>query len=468
MVQSERVETDNHKTANLLLAVLIDVILLMAYVSLALSAHSGGVEIVVYVRFALIWLVISLISLVAFQIPRIFVQYGQIFFKLAPGETLKLVQRLVLGPSQYPPLEPVLHIQDGKVLSEIPGVIEKVGGPGFLAVEHNNAVVTQKLGVLWRILGPGFHTLEAFEKVWDVVDLRPQRRTINVRFMTRDGIPACADAEVVFRIPFIDEYMRMKNYWRSPADITNSVADAIPVQPSSFSAEAVLAVTTGKIVNGPQAYVQISDWITCLSDDILDEIVRDILEQYTLDAFLYPQYWLSLKETVNLDGQTEYKLVRPQPMMNHKSEIEAKVKARAEEHGIFVEYVELGPVLPVEDAISRAWLEFWQAKLQSVVYQHSLKVNVDPVDNGERARVAILVDLLTNTVQRIQRLPENELKVPPALPVLSFLDVLQSMSDHDPDMQKLVNRNIEKLTHIVDAIQRPDPPAEDMQTAPLH
>jgi len=458
---------DNHnrKTANLLLVVVIDAILLMAYISLALAAYTGGIDIATYVRYVLIWLVILLISLIIFQVPRIFVQYGQVFFKLQPAETLKLLKRLVLGPSQYPPLEPVLHVQDGKVITEVSGVIEKIGGPGFLSIEHNNAVVTHKLGVLSRVLGPGFHTLEAFEKVWDVVDLRPQRRTINVRFMTRDGIPACADAEIVFRIPYIDKYVRMR-YTSPPTNVTSTDTDTIPPQPSSFSADAVLAVTTGKIVNGSQERSQITDWITCLPNDILDGAVRDILEGYTLDAFLYPQYWLSLKESINQDGDTEYKLVRPQPV-NHKTQIEVKVKALAEEHGIFVEYVELGPVLPVEESISRAWLEFWQAKLQNVVYQHSMKVNVDPLQNGERARIGMLVDLITSTVQKIQGLTDNELKVPSELMVMSFVGVLQAMSERDPDIQQLVNRNAEKLARIIDAMQRPDPPVEDMQTVLL-
>ena len=459
-------DNNNSKIINLALAVVIDMILLMAYVSLSLAAYSGELDIVTYVRFTLLWLVFLLVSLIVFQIPRLFVQYGQTFFELQPGEVRKLLQRLVLGPSNYPPQEPVLNIQDGQIVSEVPGVLEQIGGPGFLGVEHNNAVVTEKLGILSRVLGPGFYTLEPFEKVWDVVDLRPQRRTINVRFMTRDGIPASADAEVVFRIPFIDEYIQMKQGVESAADTAGTESKVVPLRTSSFSTDAVLAVTTAKVVNGPQARSQVTDWAMSLPENIVDGTVRDVLERYTLDAFLYPQYWLSLKESVNHDGETEYKLVRPQALENHKKQIETNVITLAEESGIFVEYVELGPVMPVEDAISRAWLEFWQAKLQSVVYQHSIRINVDPVQNDERARIGMLVDLITGTVQKIQGLADNELEVPPELSVLSYLGILRSMSEAAPNILKMVNRNAEKLTHIVDVIKRPAPPVEDVQSAP--
>ena len=89
-------DNNNHNIIGLALAVVIDMILLMAYVSLSLVAYSGELDIVTYVRFTLLWLVILLVSLVVFQIPRLFVQYGQVFFKLSPAETRKLVQRLIL------------------------------------------------------------------------------------------------------------------------------------------------------------------------------------------------------------------------------------------------------------------------------------------------------------------------------------------------------------------------------------
>ena len=152
-------------------------------------------------------------------------------------------------------------------------------------------------------------------------------------------------------------------------------------------------------------------------------------------------------------------------MENYKNQIETNVKSLAKENGIFVEYVELGPVMPAEDVITRDWLEFWQAKLQSVVYQHSIKVNVDPVQDGKRARIGMLVDLIAGTVQKIQGLADNELRVPPELAILSFFWVLRSLSETDPDIKLLVNRNAEKLSRIIEVIQRPDPPVEEIQSA---
>ena len=122
--------------------------------------------------------------------------------------------------------------------------------------------------------------------------------------------------------------------------------------------------------------------------------------------------------------------------------------------------------MPLEGAISRTWLEFWQPKLQSVVYQHSVKVNVDPEKNSERADIGILVDIISGTVQKIQGLADNDLQVPPELTVLSFLGVMRSLSKDNPAVRQVLNRSAEKLAHIVTVIQKPVPPVDDMQTAP--
>ena len=394
-------DMQNRKSLFIFLLLVIVMILLMAFISLALVAYTGEVVITTYVVYVLIWLLILLLSLLVFQIPRILVQYGQVFFKLRPDETLQLVTRLVFGPSQSKPLAPLLQVQDGKVIVEGAGVLEKVGGPGFIQIEHNNAVVTQKLGRLFRILGPGLHTLDAFEKVWDVVDLRPQRRTITVQFMTRDGIPASAEAEVVFRIPFVEEFMRMQGYSALQGAIVTG-AGSMQLQRPRVSADAILTAATGKTVRSLQVRPQVIDWITCMPDEVLSGAVRDVLECYTLDEFLYPQYWLSLKEELNREGVAEYKLVRPQPLVNHKTQIQDSVKGNAAKRGIYVQNVELGPVSPVGDYVPRAWLEFWQSKLQAVVYQHTMQVNVDPAQDNERARIGMLVELITSTVQKIQ------------------------------------------------------------------
>jgi hypothetical protein len=274
--------------------------------------------------------------------------------------------------------------------------------------------------------------------------------------MTRDGIPVCVDADIVFRIPLENEYIRMKGRSATTENQIEPEKDVVQHQSPNFSADAVLNVSTGKIVNTRNDHTYLTDWTSHIPDIMLDSIVRDSLERYTMNDFLYPQYWLSLEESVSPDGKVEYKLVHPQPLDNYKSLIETEVRSLAKEHDIFVDYIELGPVYPDGDAVPRSWLEYWQSKLQSVVYQHSININVDPAQDIKRVELGELADIISGTVQRIQGLAESDLPVPSEMLILSFIGVLKTLSKDNQEVKELVQRNGNKLAQIVALLQRPE------------
>ncbi len=126
---------------------------------------------------------------------------------------------------------PVLRVQASQVDLDGPPIVHQVGGPAKLSVDLHNVVVTSRMGTLYRILGPGFHDLEAFG-VWDVVDLRPQRR-MTVEFVTRDGIPASCQVSIVCRIA-------------PPGDGASSSRETDAPPSFGYDVEAILNVTTSK------------------------------------------------------------------------------------------------------------------------------------------------------------------------------------------------------------------------------
>ncbi len=76
----------------------------------------------------------------------------------------------------------------------------RMGGPGVLDVDENSAAVLEKFGRATRVLGPGYHLLDRYERVRGAVDLRPQLRKTNSKIYTRDGIPIQYDVEIEFRL----------------------------------------------------------------------------------------------------------------------------------------------------------------------------------------------------------------------------------------------------------------------------
>jgi hypothetical protein len=104
------------------------------------------------------------------------VQFTQRLYALSPEDAKELVNHILDGLPVYPPFEPSLRVDKGRVDPDGPEVLRKVGGPGFLSVGHDSIAVIARGGIIVDVKGPGFYRLEPFMKVWDVVDLRPQRR----------------------------------------------------------------------------------------------------------------------------------------------------------------------------------------------------------------------------------------------------------------------------------------------------
>jgi regulator of protease activity HflC (stomatin/prohibitin superfamily) len=77
----------------------------------------------------------------------------------------------------------------------------RIGGPGRISIPSGESVVTERNGRFRRILGPGTHRLDAFEYPAELVEIRPQERSLTgAELVTADGIKITTDVSVSFRI----------------------------------------------------------------------------------------------------------------------------------------------------------------------------------------------------------------------------------------------------------------------------
>ena len=385
-------------------------------------------------------------------------QFTEQFHDLSREDAQRLWLYLFTGAPIEPPKRPLLRIQEGRTLPDGPLVMymDKVGGPGYFSIAHDSAIVTGQLGKLRRVLCPGFYRAEPFEKVWDVIDLRPQRRRLHVEFMTTDGIPAYCDAEIRFQVG-----------GSSRADFDYPHEENIPPQPYPCNRAVILKLATSKYVKSREGAGRVQDWRIGLVNGALDGLIRDTLEQYSLDNFFNPRYWaLQNDGTVDKASPPPEK---PVALLDIQAKIEEKIKRVATDRGIVVDTVQLGPVLPDEDAISRQWLAFWQAKAQRPVNAYSLSEDARRQKMLEETSVDAQVELVTNMLSKLQDLDQQKSDVPAQLIVMSFMDVLRTMSDRDPAVQLLMYQQAESLMRIINAVQKdraPFGPAAPAQALP--
>ena len=373
----------------------------------------------------------------AFHVMRALRQYTQALHDLSPEDAAGLAFRLVFGSGRSSAGSPILRVQAGRVDLDGPPVVHRVGGPAGLNVDLHNAVVTSRLGKLRRVLGPGFHNLEPFERVWDVVDLRPQRRTVTVDFVTRDGIPALCQASIVCRIA-------------APGSAGTGGVSSGPS--SRYSERAVLNASTAKVVRKLEGSDRVADWVSIMASGVLERTVRDVLEHYHLDEFLNPQYWLDGEEGPPRTAAT------PKLVLELEDEIESIVQASGRGRGVIVERVELGMVRPAEAAISRQWLEFWQAKLQNGIDRYTVEAETTHEQMAESARFEAQVMFVNRVLEEVQHLHDEGLTIPPQLVIASFMEVLHSMSHSDPTARQVLIQQAECLFQAVKSVQNEDFP----------
>ena len=385
------------------------------------------------------------LAISAWQMVRVLRQYIQDLHDVSAEEAAGLVAHLTFGAGVLAGA-PVLRVQAGQADLDGPPIVHKIGGPAKLNVELNNVVVTSRLGMLHRILGPGMHDLESFERVWSVVDLRPQRRTLTVEFVTRDGIPALCQSTLVCRIA-------PPGYAESPLAKDGTLSPTVGVARDrlfGYSEEAVFYVTTSQCVRKPEGRGRVVDWVSGMASDVLEATVRDVLEQHRLDELLNPQYWLEGDEGPPRAAAT------PKLVSDLEDEIESAVRSKGKERGVIVERVELATVRPAEDAISRQWLEFWQAKLQKGVDRYAMEAETTHEQLAEAARFEAQVTFVNRVLEEVQSLRNDGLFVPPQLIIASFMEVLHAMGDRSPKAQQELYEEAENLIRAVNAVQQED------------
>ncbi|MCD4739378.1 MAG: hypothetical protein K8R89_08995, partial [Anaerolineae bacterium] len=209
-------------------------------------------------------LFVCVMAMAFFATRVVFIQFVQRMYSLNPEEATGLVDRIIYGLPEEPPFLPVIAVRQGHIMDNAPNVLRKVGGPGFLSVGHENAVVLSRGGILVKVLGPGWYRLEAFEKVWRVVDLRTQRREITVETNTRDGIPITCQAEIRFHV-----------------DNGANTAHALPF--TEISKKSVFHLATDIVALAPGGLEEERTAMKRIAGGKLDGQIRNWIEQYRMD-----------------------------------------------------------------------------------------------------------------------------------------------------------------------------------------
>lgn len=277
---------------------------------------------------AAFWLIIlwdmlpTLLALVL--VPVFAAQFAKTLYGLATmSEAWGFVNRRFFGSTGF---RPFLAVEAGTITGGRDHALTRVGGPGFLMIHSDSAVLLKKAGRLSRLVGSGIVQLEPFEEVYQVIDLRPQRWVHSVPSMTKEGIPVTCDVDIEYQIDMETRESREEGQYPASEETIFRAATCTWAREADHPSES-----------------RAIDWAGQLIVIETEEILRTIVARYTLDRLV------GLDNTEDRNAPEEI-----------QQDLERKLKASVPRLGAQILQVKIGEIT-VADKVTKQWIEAWSA-----------------------------------------------------------------------------------------------------------
>ncbi len=275
-----------------------------------------------------------------------------------------------------PGFSPYLIIGGGKIVLGVDNV-KKRGGPAGIVLRKDSAIVLESGGRLTRVIrGPGFPTLEPFEKIWDIIDLRPQWWPFKVSAVTRDGIPITYEVAVKFQVGPTDEDI-------FTAATCKWIRDAWRTEPD-----------------------RVMDWSKRLIIGDTEGVMRNrILARYNLDELL--------------DVRVRQRI---------RQDLFETLKASAAQNlGVEVMEVVLQDAT-FQGQVLDEWAKTWKMQRDLEVAKIEADERLQELKLIERAQSQVRQEMLERTVKTLNAMTKRRKKVPIDYVLLSFIDMVEHIA----------------------------------------
>lgn len=268
---------------------------------------------------------------------------------------------------------PYILVEEGKdKINDPDSLLVKVGGPGNMVIRKDSAVVLERAGRLTRVEGAGFPKLKPFERVYDIIDLRPLRWQFPVVGMSKEGIPVICETDIMMQIQSGGELPSGKK--------------PFPMDPN-----AVFVASTSKWIR--EVYRpendRVIDWKGLIVISATEGTLRSILARYPLDRLIGPE-----------------SLAQEHPRRAICRELEEALHAAAARVGAKILKVELGQI-KVEDAVTQQWIECWQAAWQRWATEYLATGEAEYMERVETAHSEVVAKRIRDIANVLHELNKS-------------------------------------------------------------
>jgi len=396
----DHVMINPRRIAQFLVRVLIVVIPFLAIVfalSILTELLTSEEELAELVREGNFWLAVALDTIPAlvvmalvFWLPGRFVNAVYQLGGLRDG-----IKFLLFSRFGRPGFGPWAKIEQGEIAEGGPEIITHLGGPGNLIIYRDSAVVLERGGRLTQVVGSmedgerHFPEVRAFEKIYDIVDLRPKRWVHSVQAMSKDGIRINWDAEVRYQIG--------DGGRRSTAR-----------EPYPLSEENVFRAATSKWVLAP-GKAETMDWEGQLVIAAAERNLRMLLAQHRLDELI---------------GLTEIEEQAVRETL--QEELAQRLRDEVPRWGAQILQVTLGN-LAVDDTITQQWIKNWRAYWQNWSAHHLAPGEASHVYQYEKAKAEAQMELIAGITRGLQDQLANQTITTQAIPRIILMRLFSAL-----------------------------------------
>ena len=368
-------------------------------------------------------------------------------------EAHRFLQRSVFGMTAPKPL---LIVKEGRIDTGAGSLSDRIGGYAFIVIHNDNAVVLEKGGHLTRVVGgPHLGFLERFERIWEVVDLRPQRWLFTVNAMTKEGIPVSCQADITFKIDerFVDQRgnvrtkppVEKKTPLFTDAEIASALGKAGIEKPLPYTNEAVFKAATSIWVriHQPDHKEQLRKWTGRVVIGEVEGTLRSILARYRLDWLMQPPQPGHKHPREEIRELLEQKLRDALPVNNSL--------------GARILHVDLGQIDVKDEKISTQWVEAWQAGWEQRAVE-SLAEGEAELARLQAAQVRAQAEMVLTLTEAIRPLVTGIEEFPSYLLAMRFIETLRWMA-YDPWKRAFlppeIMRTLEELENTLSKAEKP-------------
>jgi len=272
----------------------------------------------------------------------------------------KFLSRLLglAGPSRKPP-----DVTPTTLANRSDSILLRVGGPGLVKVPPGHVMVTELNGRFQRILSAGKHTLGRYEYIHTVLNLQPQRRTLDkFTAYSRDGIELCVGVSIVYRVKMGSQSATRDN-------------------PYPYDETAVSKVAYLQTVVDEKGTV--STWEETPLNMAKGTLIG-ILAGYRLDEIIFPER----------AGEEPYRTLR--------NELLRKLRVSLDNLGIDLQGVGIHR-LDLPEGVTEQYIDYWKSHWESQVLLNMIDGQATEIEEMEIARAEAEITMIQAIQEGIQR-----------------------------------------------------------------